>query len=97
MSIFEKEILATLMALQCFFDFIEGRRTTLYTASKNNAYLAAFSKTNSKVARYKVFLESLDFLKIKWVSSADAGLQIADMLSRQGFRPQNTKNKKISD
>ena len=96
LSIFEKEILATLMAVQCFFDYIEGRRTTLFTDSKNNAYLAAFSKTNSKVARYKIFLESLDFLRIHWVSSGDAGLQIADMLSRQNFKPQNAKNKKVS-
>ena len=96
LNIFEKECLSSLMAVNCFYHFIEGKPTTLFTDSKNNAYLNIFSKTNSKIGRYKLFLESLHFLKIRWVSAKDDGLKISDMLSRLHFTPQTIKNENIS-
>ena len=95
MCTFEKESLTGLRAIECFWSFIEGHRTTWYTDSKNSVYLTIFSKTNSKVGRYRLFLESLDFLKIQWVPADSAGLRMADMLSRRSLSPKQCVNKQV--
>ena len=95
MSTFEKESLTALMAIESFWCFIEGKRTTLYTDSKNSAYITIFSKTNSKVGRYRLFLESLDFLRIVWVPAETPGLKMADMLSRRSLHPKQCLNKQV--
>ena len=95
MSTFEKESLAALMALESFWCYIEGRRTILHTDSRNSAYITIFSKTNSKVGRYRLFLESLDFLRIVWVPAENPGLKMADMLSRRSLNPKQCVNKQV--
>ena len=95
LSTFEKESITSLMALEGFWNFIEGKPTKLYTDSKNSAYITIFSKTNSKVGRYRLFLESLDFLTVVWVPAEAPGLMMADMLSRRSLHPKQCLNKQV--
>ena len=94
----EREALGVILSVRNFFPMIQGKKTILYNDSRTSIFLAAHSNSNSKVSRWNTFLNSLDWLQIKWLSGQDPLLKLADYLSRKpGSRMASWKNKKVTE
>ena len=96
-SAFEREAIAALFALVSFWNYVEGRKTVLITDSTTSFYINFFSKVNSKVAWYRIFLQSLDWLEICWKAGSSSPLQISDYLSRRSQCPKQKVNQQVTD
>ena len=92
LPVYEREGMAALMAISSFWSYIEGRPTILYTDSTTSFYISFFSRTNNKVARFRIFLQSLDWLQVVWRPASDKRLLIADYLSRRSICPKKKVN-----
>ena len=96
-SAFEREAISALFALLSFWNYVEGRKTVLITDSTTSFYINFFSKVNSKVARYRIFLQSLDWLEISWKAGDSLPLKISDYLSRRSQCPKQKVNQQVTD
>ena len=96
-SAFEREAISALFALVSFWNYVEGRKTVLITDSTTSFYINFFSKVNSKVARYRIFLQSLDWLEICWKAGDSLPLKISDYLSRRSQCPKQKVNQQVTD
>ena len=96
-SAFEREAISALFALISFWNYVEGRKTVLITDSTTSFYINFFSKVNSKVARYRIFLQSLDWLEICWKAGNSLPLRVSDYLSRRSQCPKQKVNQQVTD
>ena len=94
---FEREAISALWAILSFWSYIENRKTILITDSTTSFYINFFSKVNSKIARYRIFLQSLsDWLEIKWKKNDHENILVADYLSRRSQQPRRKVNQQVS-
>ena len=96
-SAFEREAISALFALVSFWNYVEGRKTVLITDSTTSFYINFFSKVNSKVARYRIFLQSLDWLEVCWKAGNSLPLKISDYLSRRSQCPKQKVNQQVTE
>ena len=93
MSPHEREAYGMVTSVAANLDIIAGRKTVLHTDSRASVLIGAFSKVNSKINRWLLFLKNLPWLSIRWISSKSGILQTADFLSRRPAGAVTWKNK----
>ena len=95
----EREALSGIYGIHTFWRYISGRPTTMYVDSKTSVFVSDYSHSNSKISRYRIFLEGLDWLRVKWVPGGGKNINqisIPDFLSRRSELPRSWKNKQVS-
>ena len=92
----EREALSGIYGIHTFWRYISGRQTTMYVDSKTSVFVSDYSHSNAKISRYRIFLEGLDWLRVKWVPGTSKIISVPDFLSRRSEQPKTWKNKKVS-
>ena len=93
----ERECCAAIYGVYVFWKFIVGRPTTLFVDSKTSVFIADYSHSNSKISRYRMFLEGLPWIKVKWAPGSSRVMSIPDLLSRRSEQPKVWRNKQLCD
>ena len=62
----ERECCAALYGIYVFWKYIVGRPTVLFVDSKTSVFIADYSHSNSKISRYRIFLEGLPWISVRW-------------------------------
>ena len=92
----EREAFSAIYGVHTFWRYISGRETTLYVDSKTSVFVSDYSHSNSKISRYRIFLEGLEWLKVKWRPGSSIFIAWPDFLSRRSEQPKAWKNKQVS-
>ena len=92
----EREALSGIYGIHTFWRYISGRPTTMYVDSKTSVFVSDYSHSNAKISRYRIFLEGLEWLKVKWVPGTGKIISVPDFLSRRSEQPKTWKNKQVS-
>ena len=92
----EREAFSVIYGIHTFWRFISGRQCVLYVDSKTSVFISEFSHSNSKVARFRIFLESLDWIKVRWEPGKSQKICFPDFLSRRSEQPKVFKNRQVS-
>ena len=92
----EREAFSAIFGIHTFWKYISGRETILYVDSKTSVFVSDYSHSNSKISRYRIFLEGLEWIKVKWVPGSSSIISWPDFLSRRSEQPKTWKNKQVS-
>ena len=92
----EREALSGIYGIHTFWRYISGRQTTMYVDSKTSVFVSDYSHSNAKISRYRIFLEGLDWLRVKWVPGTSKIISVPDFLSRRSEQPKTWKNSRLA-
>ena len=95
-SSWERECLSVIMGLHCFWRYVCDKRTIIHVDSKTSVFISDYSHSNSKISRYKLFLENLPWVKVQWSPGSSRVMLLPDLLSRKSEMPKEYKNRQLT-